>query len=1267
MFDITGSQIAQLNDTDLRTLVARLCETELHRIGLPVSAVTSGGHQNAPDGGIDVRVDLPLSTPIQGFVPRPTTGFQVKVPDMPRSAIVSEMCPHGAVRHMIAELANQSGAYIIVSATGSTADEVLQERKRAMRDAIASLPNASALVLDFYDRERLASWVRQYPGMVAWVRETIGQPIQGWQTYANWASPNEGLEAEYLGDGTNRLQDWHSQQQGPLTVVEGIQRIRAVLASPTGVIRLVGLSGTGKTRLVQALFDQRVGDGEHALDPALAVYTDLAEQPEPDPRVLMRQLVQERRRAIVIIDNCPPETHRALTAICTGPQSPLSLITVEYDVGEDEPEDTNVFRLESASDEVIEHLLERRVPHISQVDGRRIAEFSGGNARIALALARTVERGDSVGNLTDRMLFERLFYQRNVPDDSLLRAAQVCSLVYSFDGEQLEGERAELPLLAGLAGLSIDEVYRQAGVLRSRDLLQKRGQWRAVLPHAVANRLARQALDRISPARVVAVFQTHERLLQSFSRRLGYLHDSDPARTIVQGWLAPRGLLSEVRQLSSVGVAMFHNVAPVDPDAALNAIEHTANSLDGNTFFSLENNARDTWISLLRLLAYEAALFPRAVALLLRFALAENHERNNRSAHNAFKQLFFIHLSGTHASLEQRLQVVDSLTSSEEPTRQALGLAALDSLLESWHFTGHGFEFGARTRDYGWWPTSRDEVVNWYGTTVNYAQRLALSTSPLAKKARTMLAENFRSLWSNIGMVDQLETMASAVSGQSFWPEGWIAVKQTIRFDSDKLPAEIASRLHTLERNLRPVSLLERARAYLLSNVPSTLDIADGEAAEEGEDDISPFRRVEEATEMLGYEIANNNEVLEVLLPELVSDEVILRVICLGKGLAAGTSNLAMMWQRLVRAFAVAPEQKRYLALLHGYIRGAAERDEAAMVVFLDDAIHDPVLGPYFPSLQTAAAIGEVGATRLEAALAASLAPAPAYRSLIYGRVTDSIPSTGLRRIVPAIASLLDGYKIAIDVLAARLHAVKVSEETVDDEIVQCGRELIRHWSAGREDHDLDHDLAEIVRVCLSEPDSEPEIAQVCRQLFGKLRDYEVYISDYPHLLSCLFRQHPSVVLDEFFGDGVEEEMLFHRWRDYLVHGNPLDDVPLEALIAWAQVEPSTRYARLAAVITPFTDNDGTTAPVWTSTALELVRLAPDRLAVLTNLSLPLVPNSWMGSRADLVERRRMLLQAFISDAAPEVASWVRQRDTELEQVVQRERLRERRVDASFE
>jgi hypothetical protein len=123
MFEINGDDVAALNDGDLRALIGRLCEAEVRRRELSTAAVTWGGNQTAKDGGLDVRVALPAGTVIDGFIPRPNTGFQVKKPDMPRGDILDEMKPQpkGEVRQVIAELARASGAYVIVSAAGSTA------------------------------------------------------------------------------------------------------------------------------------------------------------------------------------------------------------------------------------------------------------------------------------------------------------------------------------------------------------------------------------------------------------------------------------------------------------------------------------------------------------------------------------------------------------------------------------------------------------------------------------------------------------------------------------------------------------------------------------------------------------------------------------------------------------------------------------------------------------------------------------------------------------------------------------------------------------------------------------------------------------------------------------------------------------------------------------------------------------------------------------------------------------------------------------------
>jgi hypothetical protein len=150
-----------------------------------------------------------------------------------------------------------------------------------MRDAVADLANAKDLHLDFYDRDRLATWVRDHAGIVTWVREKIGRPISGWRPYEDWAGSREGVAGVYLADSELRIQGPHVKGNS-LPVLDGIERIRAVLSAEPGIVRFVGLSGTGKTRLAQALFGDRVGAG--ALAPDFAIYTNLSDRSKPAAR-----------------------------------------------------------------------------------------------------------------------------------------------------------------------------------------------------------------------------------------------------------------------------------------------------------------------------------------------------------------------------------------------------------------------------------------------------------------------------------------------------------------------------------------------------------------------------------------------------------------------------------------------------------------------------------------------------------------------------------------------------------------------------------------------------------------------------------------------------------------------------------------------------------------------------------------------------------------------------------------------------------------------
>jgi hypothetical protein len=1271
MLDITGKDIADLDDTDLRTLVARLCEAELRRNGLPISSVTAGGDQNAADGGLDVRVELEPGSKATDFIPRPNTGFQVKVPDMPRAEILKEMRPKGSVRPVIQELVSNSGAYIIVSSTGSTADHALRSRRKAMQEAVEDIPNADDMFLDFYDRERLASWVRLYSGIASWVRERLGKPLQGWQPFGNWSAPMEMSEMEYLRDGKCRLHDGRSPRDGGLTIEEGIGRIREVLSRPNGAVRLIGLSGLGKTRLAQALFDGRVG--ENALDSSEVIYTDITDEPTPSPRDLIRHLVQSRQRAIVIVDNCPPKTHRALATACSAMSSSVSLLTVEYDVGDDDPEGTEVFRLDAASDDVIEQLVARREPHISQVDRQRIAGFSGGNARVALALARTVRRSESVAALSDSELFERLFHQRHPDDTTLLRAAEACALVYSFDGETRDGDDAELLILAELAGLSVDELYHHIRELKDRDLLQRRSKWRAVLPHALANKLAHHALDRLMPDRITEAMldRAPERLQKSFSRRLGYLHDCETAQKIVGSWLSEGGLLANISTLGPIDLVMFHNIAPVAPEATLDVLERALNGNAAGIITDFENPERYKIASLLRSLTYEETSFHRASALLARFAIAESAGHKYNTTSGLFKELFHLYLSGTHASAQQRLQVIETLLKTGDGPSQECGLAALNEMLEAWHFSSsHSFEFGARSRDFGWQPTTINEVSDWYHAVIRFALDMITSGSPLTARLCAILASNFRNLWSMTNVYDDLEAVVATITAQGFWAEGWISVRATLRFDAGDMPNDILYRLRTLEETLRPSQLLDKARSYIFSKPSSAFDIVDGEEDDQPEETGSGYQRVEERTEAIGRAVATYPEVLSTLLSDLSSGQDSGRRWSFGIGLADGASDIEVMWKTLVGGIASTPDNERNIQVLRGFLSRAVCLVPDTAAAFLDDAVSDPVLGPWFPILQCSVDIDEKGVARLLAAVQHGLVPTLRYGQLAYGRATDPIPSDDLYRLLALISVLPGGLEVAVDILYMRLHSMRIAGTPIDYELVECGRALLLQCAFAKSGHRIDYELAGLVETCLTGADAEERAEAVCTRLAEAFSAYSASAYNYGLLLKSLFQAQPIAALTAFI-TGRRNSVYLWLMRDVRSGQNHLlDEVPWEVLITWANADASVRFPALASVINLFTggddEGDGANGAV-SPKAIALLDAAPDKEAILSCYENRFQPSCWSGSLANIFERRRLAIQKLASHSAPVVVDWAENWDRKLAEWAEKERARDRSTDESFE
>lgn len=951
----------------------------------------------------------------------------------------------------------------------------------------------------------------------------------------------------------------------------------------------------------------------------------------------------------MVVDNCPSDLHRRLTEIVSSAGSRVSVMTIEYDIREDQPEGTEVFEMEPASIAMTETLVRRRFPEVSGVDASTIAEFSGGNARIAIALAGTVQRGESISGLADEELFRRLFHQNQVPDPHLLRAGEVCALVYSFEGTNTEAD-SELARLGRLARQDAEDLYARVAELRRRDLVQARSEWRAVLPHAVANRLAKLALQNI-PVKAIEtelVNAAPERLRRSFSRRLGYLHDSAEATTIIGAWLQPGGILAEVAELDSIGAEMFRNIAPVAPKAVLTALER---ALQDPTQAELIAK-QDVFVRLLRSLAYEPELFGGCVESLAVLATLERKGTDGEAAKALFS-LFFPYLSGTHATLEQRVASMEALIRSDDTLKRLLGVRALKALLEAWHFTSsYDFQFGSRSRDHGYHPNF-DQLRAWYAGVLRSAEAMVESDLAAAVEIRCAVAGTFRGLWVKAGMYDDLERVSRTFLAKSYWREGWIAVRTTLSFDADDMDDDVRQRLTRLEGELRPRNLVERVRSIVLSRVRSGLDV---ESYDEVDDDdpAQGYQRAERLAEQLGEELIADEPTFRELLPEIISSSG--KMLSFGAGLSAGPDP-RRIWYELAQAFDEAPKEQREAQLFLGFIRKLAEREPELAIKLLSEAVEHPVLGILFPALQCSVPIDPDGVQRLRRSLDAEIAPIGMYRCLATGRAHATVSAADLKDLVSRIAAKAESFHVALEIVFFRLFADRNAKAEHEPEVVEVGRALLSDLQFDKVNHRVDHELQLIVTACLCGPDAADIAADLCERfkVASESRRAALVLDEYHDFFTALCTVQPQVVLDSLFGGTQEEHQKVRRMFESLSRHrkSPLAALPDDEVIAWCDLEPGTRYVTIACVIPYLKGPEEELGSHWSEVALRMMQRAPDPVAVARAFTSRFRPSGWTGSLAAILESRKDLLTRLEHDPQLHLAEFAREETQRLTQEIE--------------
>ena len=1252
IFDIQKDRLVELSLEDLRKLISLLCEAERERRGGHRTDVRSGGKETARDGGIDVMVDSTELVSEAGPLARRHVGIQVKRDNLSRSKITGEMRKDGTLRPAISKLAAQGGSYFIASARADCSETMLQSRIDSMRSAVADDPNAVGLHLDFMDCNAIVRWVSAHPSVAVWLRGRLTLPIlAGWHPFGRWSStPHEECDKLICKEG---LVFQFQNRERIQNIPEALDKIRRLVSDGTGAVRIAGLSGIGKTRIVQALFETE--GSVSALQKSQALYTDLDDSSNPTPTAMLEVLIRRDEPAILIVDNCPPETHRTLVRKLAKHPRVVRLITVEYDVRTDQPEKTDAILIKTNGFEIVESLLIRQRNGLLPTDARRISQLAYGNARLGFALAQAVRQSGSPLTLGDAAFFNRLFWQRDGVDQELAWAAQVLSLVYSFD---VDGEKQidELSFLGSIARLPRETMYRHANTLCDKGLAQKRANWRAVLPQALANRLAQLAVGAIDFQTIADNFADKPRLRRSLALRLSYLHNCDKARGIVTRWMKVDGPLHDPSADIQTIAAVCHLIPAYSFDF-----------IDG-IIAEIRRTARvsphmDSVTRMIVRIAHFDDTFSRACECLVSLAIA-TEEQFDSNADDMLRGLFSLYPSGTMASTETRVKVAQRYLDSDNPRRNLRGVIMLKSALRTGRRPSINPSFNDACLDAFIPEPSGRESIDWFFQWLELALTAALHGAPDVRSGvREALCHGMDEVWQDVSTLrTKIDQIARQLHRAEPWVEGWHTLRRLlyhIKKDGVTFPAKDVKSVSQLIVYMEPTDLATRVRA---ETVP-------GWDRELGEDPAAAKARRINRLEALGQELATSPEVFSTVGKNLFECQDRSHY-SIGVGFGQGSKNPEGLWEILRDLYLSDPDKPKQTCILSGFLHQLDKDNRPIADAIRANCRSVPSLRRIYSEFLPQ---GVLSANEFESVVeiaGENETEARWLKSIVWHR-DRALKDDQRFCLLRAFLKREDGAFLVVDALNKLGFVEMDSRDVWPERLNVVGVDAVTAIiSIKRITAIVDIEMVKTLSYCLR--DDNVALADRCMDaVVARAEQRSGNTNDVRRTLATLARKYPDVFLCKVFSDGVDESSI--RFKSDLDR-EPLTHVPIKSLIAWCDENP-TRWSKVVPNISPFAkgfENDGDADEI-SLLAEEVLKAAPSPGEVVVAFLNHLESMSRFGGGSDILERRLTCIENLRKDYTPEVdhtiallVTEIRKRIADIRQVEQEEVRQRENHDLSY-
>ena len=548
---------------------------------------------------------------------------------------------------------------------------------------------------------------------------------------------------------------------------DNLKSIKQAISENKRILRVLGVNGVGKTRLVIETLLKEESD-------LPKLYCDCLHNAESEILKTITKIFEKHLAVVLVLDNCEAGLFVKIVEIYKWKNAKNRLYAIVDD--SEEPassEDYSVSRFEYAYEDVVEGIIKSLYGKQDEVSAR-IKEFASGNPLFAVQAIDGVKKTGDIRDFNNRKLIASLLSAPEGSEERIIATTLSLFSTIGFDGDaHKEVEAVALNKnITGLNGDPVVLVNKFDSLITQyleRSIMQRVGVFVRFRSPAVSKMLNDEWFEKCTANQLESIIYTLGQvgmavnLVPPFFEKIRDTEGRGRVMGLLNQLLQPGRLLTRKEFLNTeVGSKIYRSLVDIAPDLVCESLFQTLGGLGLDELKQIREGRRElVWT--LEKLCYKPETFVKAARLMLRFGCAEvEHISNN--ATGQFVSLFPVRLPATSVTLSDRLSFLKSEMNSQE--EKTVLMKALNRALCTDNFIRFGGDVTIGQQTYTFYePSDSQEIIDYITGCLDLLQKEIDGNTAYRELCIKMLASNLRSL-NKYGLFDLIMPRVEKTAAQ---------------------------------------------------------------------------------------------------------------------------------------------------------------------------------------------------------------------------------------------------------------------------------------------------------------------------------------------------------------------------------------------------------------------------------------------------------------------------------------------------------------------